>query len=141
MRVCIRRPRAGGHIYLAPAPPSKIMASKVGNGVRKLSLEDADREKFLDHTASDFNILVTGRFCVGKSEPINATFFQNSERKAKVVSGDFKPCTRVVNSYSFNVDDIKFNVYDTPGLQDAVGASNDDRSYITMIEKACCKYS
>ena len=100
MRVCIRRPCAGGHIYLAPAPPSKIMASKVGNGARKLSLEDADGEKFLDHTASDFNILVTGRFCVGKSEPINATFLQNSERKAKVGSGEFKPCTRVVTIHT-----------------------------------------
>ncbi|CAI8027824.1 Translocase of chloroplast 125, chloroplastic [Geodia barretti] len=111
------------------------------NGVRKLSLEDADRGKFLADTASEFNILVIGRFCVGKSELINATFLQNSEMKAKVGSGDFKPCTSVVHPYSFNVNDIKFNVYDTPGLQDDVGASNDDRSYITMMGKACRKYN
>ena len=104
-----------------------------GNGVGKLTFEDAVRSKF--DNVSELNFLVIGCFHVGKSTLINEVFLKDCEKKAEEAL-EKGPCTSAVNPYTIDVDEIKLNIFDSPGLQDGVTY---DRNYITELEKECGK--
>ena len=100
---------------------------------KNLYIPDADSEKFQEY--NELNFLVIGCFQVGKSALINATFLQGEKEKAKE-GFDFKPCTAEPKRYPIEVDNMKINIFDTPGLQDG---EHDDSKYISMVEKVCPK--
>ena len=99
----------------------------------EITIPDALSEKFVPER--EVNLLVIGRFGVGKSTLINSMFLQNSTEQAKV-GVDMQRCTSEPKPYTIEVDGIKFHIWDTPGLQDG---ECDDRKYITMIAEKCPK--
>ena len=99
----------------------------------EITIPDAFSEKFVPER--EVNLLVIGRFGVGKSTLINSMFLQNSTEQAEM-GVDMRRCTSEPKPYTIEVNGIKFHIWDTPGLQDG---ECDDRKYITMIEKKCPK--
>ena len=121
---------------MAECPETGRETESATGSTFEFTLEDAFRGKLQETGTSELNILVIGMYGVGKSTLINTMFLQNSERKAEV-GKRMEPCTKAVQCYSFEVGNLKINVYDSPGLQDG---NNDDRSYITEYEEACKNY-
>ena len=73
------------------------------------------------------HILVIGKTRVGKSAVINAI----AGRKVAREGQDTKDITRKVTRYNFNVGDVKYVVWEAPGLQDT---SEDDSVVITKLK-------
>ena len=102
--------------------------------LQELPLEDAIREKLKD--SRELNMLVIGRYQVGKSTLINSLFFDiRYEYKPRAKEGSLqKSTTKGVSSYPFKLEGISCNIYDSPGLQD--GEAN-DVCYLKEIKKKC----
>ena len=84
--------------------------------------------------SKELNILIVGRFQVGKSSLINSLFFKEGESyKMRAEEGLLSPCTRDVTPYTFLFKDCVFNIYDSPGFQDEESYTK----YLKSISKAC----
>ena len=86
-------------------------------------LQKAIREKFQD--GEPINILVTGKFKVGKSTLINTLFYKEGEPYEIAEDGFFDPTTEEVVPYQFETNGIVYNIYDSPGLQDGKDGKKD----------------
>ena len=97
-----------------------------------LKMEDAVRCEL--EASKDLNILIVGRFQVGKSTLINSLFFKKGERYIKrAEEGSGRACTKDVTPYTLKIGGVSFNIYDSPGLQDEKG----DMKYLQLIAKEC----
>ena len=102
------------------------------NSLSDLPLEDAIRQKL--EAMVELNILVVGRYQVGKSTLINSLFFKKGERYIKrAKEGSGHACTRDVTPYTLKSEGVTFNIYDSPGLQD----EKDDLVYLQLIARKC----
>ena len=104
----------------------------------ELPLEDAVAQRLRGST--ELNVVVMGRFQVGKSTLINTMFFREGEDyKERAVEGSqMTRCTDDVKPHTFIIRDdgidTKINIFDSPGLQDG---RNNDRSYLRKIKEKC----
>ena len=99
-------------------------------------LQRAIREKFQD--GEPINILVTGKFKVGKSTLINTLFYKEGEPYEIAEDGFFDPTTEEVVPYQFETNGIVYKIYDSPGLQDDEDGEN-DTAYLNNIKENCPK--
>ena len=84
------------------------------------------------------NILVTGKYRVGKSVLINALFFEQGQRYQLVAREDlFKPTKPEVKTYTLVKDGVVCRIYESPGLQD--GSDEPEHLYFQMIKEKCPK--
>ena len=97
-------------------------------------LKKAITEKFKGDEA--INILVFGKYKVGKSTLINSLFYSVGKTYEMASEGMYDPTTDKVSCYGCEMHGVKFNLYDTPGLQDGVKV---DAHYLEMIRDYCPK--
>ena len=97
-----------------------------------IKLPDGLRAK-LDALKS-INIVIVGKYQVGKSTLINALFYKGNEYVQIAAAGRLEPTTSKVDSYPLIVGDITYNIYDTIGLQDG---KDRDVEYIEEFKKKC----
>lgn len=76
-----------------------------------------------------FVFLLVGRTGVGKSSTINSLMGKSVSQV-----GDYDPTTMEVKVYEHEVNGIKFNIIDTPGLCDDIPEKNNDQKYIEIIQ-------
>ena len=101
----------------AESPTPKPTAEKTD--ISNFPIEDAIRAKLKG--VSEVNIVVVGCYDMGKSTLINSLFFavdQEYEERAK--EGSLAPCAmnNSKDPYVLRIDSVKYNIYDSPGLQD-----------------------
>ena len=95
-------------------------------------MEDAVRQKL--EACKELNMLFVGRYQVGKSTLINSLFYRKGEKyRMTAKEGKLSACTRDVTPYTFEMEDVTVNIYDTPGLQD----ENNDLEYLRMVGQTC----
>ena len=98
-----------------------------------IPMEDAVREKLKD--SKSVNILITGKYQVGKSTLINSLFYVKGEKYVRcAVEGSLKPTTTKVSSYALESNGVVYNIYDTRGLKDGQGH---DMKYIRQMIEEC----
>ena len=89
------------------------------NSIKDVPVEDAIRAKLKG--VSEVNIVVVGCFDMGKSTLINCLLFEtDKEYEEKAKEGSLAPCTtkKAKDPYVEEIDGIRYNIYDSPGLQD-----------------------
>ena len=90
--------------------------------IRDMPVEDAVREKL--EGVSEVNIVVVGCYGMGKSTLINSLFFEKGKKYDKMAKeGSMGPCTTIETArepYVLEINGIKYNIYDSPGLQDGI---------------------
>ena len=102
--------------------------------IRDVPVEDAFKEKL--RGVPELNIAVVGCFNMGKSALINCLFFEKDQKynkKAKEGSGE--SCTTreaAKEPYVLEINDVRYNIYDSPGLQDG---SDDDLELLQWISQ------
>ena len=100
--------------------------------IRDVPVEDAVREKLKG--VSEVNIVVVGCYEMGKSTLINSLFFEKGKKyNKKAKEGSMGPCTtkeRAREPHVLEINGIKYNIYDSPGLQDGSG---DDSGLLQWI--------
>ena len=99
----------------SPTPKPKVEIKSI----KDVLLEDAIRAKL--NGVLEVNIVVVGCYDMGKSTLINSLFFavdQEYEERAK--EGSLAPCTmkNEKDPYVLRIDGVRYNIYDSPGLQD-----------------------
>ena len=102
--------------------------------IRDVHVEDAIQEKLRD--ISEVNIMFVGCYGMGKSTLINCLFFEKGKKyNKKAKEGISGPCTTRESAkepYVLNINGIKYNIYDSPGLQDG---SEDDSELLQWISQ------
>ena len=113
--------------------PTPNPTTEVTN-VKDVPIEDAIHAKLKGVT--EFNIVVVGCFSMGKSTLINALFFEkDKEYEEKAEEGSLAPCTMRESAkepYILEINGIKYNIYDSPGLQDG---EEDDLELLQWISQ------
>lgn len=104
--------------------------------LQDVPLEDAVREKL--KSSKELNMVVLGRYYIGKSTLINSLFYRNGEKYVRraVEGSQLKATTKDVSAYTIEVDGVSYNIYDTCGLQDG---DKSDTDYFVKIKAACPK--
>ena len=101
--------------------------------IRDVPVEDAIRAKL--ESVSEVNIVVVGCYNMGKSTLINSIFFEKGKKyEKKTKEGSMGPCTTreaAKEPHVLNISGIKYNIYDSPGLQDGSGDDLDLLEWIT----------
>ena len=101
--------------------------------IRDVPVEDAIRAKL--EGVSEVNIVVVGCYNMGKSTLINSLFFEKGKKyEKKTKEGSMGPCTTreaAKEPHVLNISGIKYNIYDSPGLQDGSGDDLDLLEWIT----------
>ena len=95
-------------------------------------LEKAIKGKFMEQ----INILVFGKYKVGKSALINSLFYEEGGEYEIAREGSLDPTTDDVEPYTCEKYGVKFNLYDTPGLQDGI---ENDSKHLQIIRAKCPK--
>ena len=115
------------------------MASiSVGATQSPVRFEDLDlpadaKEAFKN--SSELNILIFGKYHVGKSTLINSLFYREGEEYVKrATEGNLEPTTKEVESYKIEMHGVSCNIFDTQGLQD--GSGNDSK-YLKKMKREC----
>ena len=80
-------------------------------------------QAILQRFTGPINILLTGKTGVGKSPLINAIIGKDIAKEGK----DLQGVTRDVNGFNTERNGVKFNIWDSSGLQD-------------ITEDECCNY-
>ena len=111
-----------------------VESENLDNLSRSALLEKAIRGKFNGDEL--INILVFGKYKVGKSTLINSLFYTGGEPYEVAREGSLDPTTDDVNHYPCEMHGVKFNMYDSPGLQD--GKEN-DATHLQIIRDKCPK--
>ena len=100
--------------------------------IRDVQVEDAVSEKLKG--VSEVNIAVVGCYNMGKSTLINSIFFEKGKKyNQKAKEGSMGPCTTKEAAkmpYVLEINGIKYNIYDSPGLQDG---TEDDLELLEWI--------
>ena len=98
-----------------------------------LDLPADTKEAFKD--SSELNILIVGKYQVGKSALINCLFYREGEGYVELAKeGDLEPTTMEVKSYKIDMHGISCNIFDTQGLQDISG---NDSTYLKDMKGEC----
>lgn len=87
--------------------------------IKKLKL--AQNEKFV--------FLLVGRTGVGKSSTVNSLM---GKKIAQV--GDYEATTMEVKAYDSEINNVKFTVFDTPGLCDDFEEEGNDEKYLQLMQ-------
>lgn len=94
-----------------------------------MSVEDAVREKLKG--VSEVNIVVVGCYGVGKSTLINSLFFETGHKYTeKAMKGH--AITEAKDPYVLEINGVKYNIYDSPGLQDGIEDELDHLQWISQ---------
>ena len=99
----------------SPTPKSTVEITNISD----VPVEDAIRAKLKG--VSEVNIVVVGCFNMGKSTLINSLFFAVDQEYEEIAKeGSLAPCTmrKAKDPYVLRIDGVKYNIYDSPGLQD-----------------------
>lgn len=104
--------------------------------LQDMPLEDAVREKLKG--SKELNMVILGRYYIGKSTLINSLFYRKGEKYVRraLEGSQLKATTKDVSAYTIEVDGVSFNIYDTCGLQDG---DKSDAAYFVQIKAACPK--
>ena len=90
--------------------------------IRDVPVEDAIRAKL--EGVSEVNIVVVDCYNMGKSTLINSLFFEKGKKyNKKAKEGISGPCTTreaAKTPYVLEINGIRYNIYDSPGLQDGI---------------------
>lgn len=101
--------------------------------LQDIPMDDAIRAKF--EGSKELNLVITGRYQVGKSTLINSLLHVIGEKyKEYAVEGSMEPTTEKVKRYRMEINGVIYNIYDTRGLQE-----KSDFVYLREIKKACPK--
>ena len=88
-----------------------------GISLKNLPLRKSVRQKL--EAGRELNILVLGRYHVGKSTLINTLFYREGEEyQERAQEGFLESCTRDVETHRLTLEGCTLNIYDSPGLQD-----------------------
>lgn len=102
-------------------------------GLSDIPIPDAIREKL--NALKSVNVLIVGKYKVGKSTLVNSLFDQGEDDYVEhAAEGFMEPTTKKVKSYPLVVGGVTYNIYDTIGLQDR---RNRDAEYIKELKEAC----
>lgn len=85
------------------------------------------------------NILIVGKYNVGKSTLINSLFYREGEpyRRVAEEAERFQPMTGEITPYILEIcEGLVFHLYDSPGFQDG---TNNDTTYLDKIRSKCPK--
>ena len=98
-----------------------------------LDLSADTKEAFKN--SNELNILIVGKYQVGKSALINSLFYREGEEYVEYANeGDLEPTTDEVKSYMIELHGVSCNIFDTQGLQDG---SNKDTTYVKDMKREC----
>lgn len=97
----------------------------------ELQLPIEVRDKFKVDPRKPYNIIIVGKYQVGKSTLINSLFYDEDKGFIEYAKeGDMERTTSEIKFYKLKVDDVTFHVYDTIGLQDG-----NDKEYVKKVIK------
>jgi predicted GTPase len=122
----------GIELFLMRIYEERLKAESVENLCQEIDglplIKKELKEKLKRIIDKKFVFVLVGRTGVGKSSTINKLL---DRQVAKV--GDYEPTTMSVESYTHEINNIKFTVFDTPGLCDDLEEVGNNQEYLALI--------
>ena len=107
----------------------RVALSKIQKSPEALAL----KEEYQREAQEGFTILQVGQTGVGKSSTINSLF-----DKEVAATNRFEPETRSVTPFEGTYNNVKYTIYDTPGLGEwSIGDLQLDKKYISLMKDQC----
>ena len=110
----------------------RVALSKIQKSSEALAL----KEEYQREAQEGFTILQVGQTGVGKSSTINSLFSKDGEEVVK--TNKFRSETKSVTPFDGTYNNVKYTVYDTPGLQErTVDGQELDDKYLSLMKDQC----